>query len=136
MDLGKGWIIVFVIICSLVFYQCGIATKIKLKTMKNINEEETIELKVGTKFTYNFSQHGSVGIDAEYGIEDETIVEYQTTKNRYHHPLKMMRGMSGGDAATGTFIFKAIKAGKTTIKFQRVFRGSVESETVKTIIVL
>lgn len=135
MTWSKIGIAIVLISLALILYSCGASQKAKLNKMKNINEEDNIEVKVGDTFTYSFTSHGSVGYTGSQSIEDNTIVTHQDTEYVYDNPGKMKQGMSGADGSTGYFIFKAIKSGKTTIKFQVNFRGDIESETVKTIIV-
>ena len=101
---------------------------ILMLNFKSLNNVQSITLKVNEKTTYKFSLHASVGITAEYFISDENILQYIDSKVKYHHPERMKYGMTGGDSATGTFIFKAIKKGETELIIKHLFRGDLEKE--------
>lgn len=87
-------------------------------------------LKVGDRFQIANPVHGSVGIWAEQSIADTTILMLEGSETKYKHPENMKQGMTGGDAATKTFTFRALKVGQTTITSKQIFRGTVEREDV------
>jgi hypothetical protein len=93
---------------------------------KKLNNEQSITIKINEKVSYDFSLHESVGFTAEYYIKDEGIIKYINTKVKYYHPERMKPGMTGGDSARGTFIFKAIKQGETELVIKHLFRGEVD----------
>ena len=101
---------------------------IVILNFKTLNNKQSITLRVNEKVSYSYPLHGSVGITAEYYIADENILKYIDTKVKYHHPERMKPGMTGGDSATGTFIFKAIKQGETELIIKHLFRGELEKE--------
>ena len=101
---------------------------IVILNFKTLNNTQSVTLKVNEKASYNFSLHVSVGITAEYFISDENILKYIDTKIKYYHSERMKPGMTGGDSAKGTFIFKAIKQGETELIIKHLFRGDLEKE--------
>lgn len=102
-----------------------------------MNNKDVIELneltqknyvcKVGQKFSYNAPVHASVGIDSEVAIEDATIVKITDAKFEYQNKNQEKEPLAGGDAATKTYTFEALKVGKTTIEIKKNFRGTIES---------
>jgi len=99
-------------------------------------EDSILKLSVGDEFYYQFSRHGSVGVDAEFNIEDDSIISHTNTEAEYLHPEHMKKpGWTGGDAERGKWFFKALKAGGTTLKINSLFRFEVESTCTITIIV-
>jgi len=99
-------------------------------------EDTVLKLTVGDEFYYQFHRHGSVGEDAEFVIEDDTIIAHTNTETEYLHPEHMKKpGWTGGDAERGKWFFKALKAGGTTLTIKILFRFEVESSCTITIIV-
>ncbi len=98
-----------------------------MKKMTNLNDNSKVNLKTNDLAYYTFAQHGSVGITAEYSIEDESIIACIDTKIVYRYPERMKQGMPGADSAAGTFIFRALKPGKTVITVNHMFRGKIEN---------
>jgi hypothetical protein len=99
-------------------------------------EDTLLKLSVGDEFYYQFHRHGSVGEDAEFTIEDESIIIHTDTKTEYIHPEHMKKpGWTGGDAEKGKWFFKALKTGGTTLTVNILFRFEVESTCTITIIV-
>ena len=52
-------------------------------------EDTILNLSVGDEFYYQFHRHGSVGEDAEFIIEDDSIVTLTKTETEYLHPEHM-----------------------------------------------
>jgi len=99
-------------------------------------EDSVLKLSVGDEFYYQFHRHGSVGEDAEFAIEDDSIISHTNTETEYLHPENMKKpGWTGGDAERGKWFFKALKDGGTTLKINTLFRFEVESSCTITIIV-
>ncbi len=99
-------------------------------------DNTVLKLSVDDEFYYEFSRHGSVGVDAEFSIDDDSIISHTSTKAEYLHPEHMKKpGWTGGDAERGKWFFKAMKAGGTTLKINILFRFEVESSCTITIIV-
>ena len=99
-------------------------------------EDTLLKLSVGDEFYYQFHRHGSVGEDAEFTIEDESIIAHTDTKTEYLHPEHMKKpGWTGGDAERGKWFFKAIGKGKTTLAVKKIFRGTLESTCTVTVTV-
>ncbi len=99
-------------------------------------EDTVLKISVGDEFYYQFHRHGSVGEDAEFSIEDDSIITHTGTEAKYLHPEHMKKpGWTGGDAERGKWFFKALKAGGTTLKINILFRFKVESTCTITIIV-
>ena len=96
----------------------------------NVHETFT----VGQKFKMRFHRHGSVGEDAEFEIEDETIVSHVASESEYLHPEHMKKpGWTGGDAERAHWFFETQNPGTTKITVRVLFRFEVESEHVVTI---
>ncbi len=127
-------------IITLVFFITLLNIGFALAQKRNIKEFEpgkdmvsidqlrgTADLKVGQKAYFQYSVHGSVGLDGEWNIDDETILkkvdEHVTYKREYEG------GMTGNDGATVTIVFEALKAGKVNLNFKKIFRGETESES-------
>ena len=91
-------------------------------------ESTAIEMKEGNRFSFKFHRHGSVGEDAEFEIEDNSIITHEKTETEYIHPERMKPGWTGGDAERGFWFFKASKLGVTTITVRILFRFDIESE--------
>ncbi len=90
-------------------------------------------LKVGQKAYYQGIMHGSVGIGIVVNIKDEEILKYIDKHFAYHRV--QVEGMTGGDKATQTYIFEALKKGKTKMIFQEVMRGEIlKKHTIKIIV--
>ncbi len=96
--------------------------------LNNIGLKE-VTVKVGDQLTYSFEVHGSVGYSGAYKIDHEEVVMFADEKIKYHHPERMKEGMTGGDAATGTYVFKAKAPGTATITVDQLFRGEVEASS-------
>ncbi|MGY5853574.1 MAG: hypothetical protein RTU92_08430 [Candidatus Thorarchaeota archaeon] len=94
-----------------------------------------ITMPVGEVFYYQFHRHGSVGEDAEFDIGDTDIITHERTHTEYLHPEKMKPGWTGGDAERGKWFFRAVKAGRTTLKIRILFRFEVESECTFNVVV-
>jgi len=73
--------------------------------------------------------HKSVGIDCEYEISDNEVLSLIDSKVEYDFPERMRPGMTGGDSAQMTLIFKANKNGSVILKIRKIFRGEIK-ETV------
>ncbi|XOV67053.1 MAG: hypothetical protein ACFHU9_15615 [Fluviicola sp.] len=89
---------------------------------------------VGQIITYTGNIHGSVGEELEVYSSDEDIVQFIDSDIQYKK--KQVPGMTGGDAAWKTFLFKAEKAGNTEMTIQEIFRGEVIQETRVVIMVV
>ena len=96
--------------------------------MQDITTESAVSVRPGTCLVYRFHQHSSVGIEAEYQIDDSSIVRFKTQETHYHHPEKLQPGWTGGDSAEGQFIFEALKPGQTVLHVRHLFRGELERE--------
>ena len=94
----------------------------------DITELNSVQLKVGEKVSYRYKKHSSVGFDAEYAISDQTILKLVAEKTEFDKPSK--KGMSGGDSATGYFIFHALKEGEVTVTVKQLYRGELEAEQI------
>lgn len=82
-------------------------------------------LKVGQKAYCEASVHGSVGVTASVSVENEEVLKLVNSNITYKNPEK--REMSGGDAATKTFIFEAMTAGVAKVVVTKKFRGELRS---------
>jgi len=87
---------------------------------------KALRVAPGDLITHTFEQHESVGKDGTASVADPAVVTFLRRDTIYKHPDKMAPGMTGGDAASATFVFKALKAGATQITIQHTFRGKVE----------
>ncbi len=91
-------------------------------------------LQIDQTALLKMSEHGSVGIASEVYIEDKTILALVSDEFIYTNEPK--EGTTGGDGGTRSYIFKALKTGKTTITAKDMFRGELKGETVFNITVL
>jgi hypothetical protein len=90
--------------------------------------QSPLHLKEGDRFFYTYPKWSSVGLGAKYFIEDKAVVEFVGNIVNYDHPIRMMIGMTGTDEGSGTFIFKALKKGKTKLTIRKDFRGREKEE--------
>ena len=88
-----------------------------------------VTVQVGERFFYQFHRHGSVGEDAEFEIDDDTVIYLEDTESEYVNPENMKKpGWTGGDAEKGRGIFRALRPGKATLTIRILFRFEVEEE--------
>jgi len=95
--------------------------------MKSIDPLATkFEIKVGESVISSMPVHGSIGLDAKATIKDESIVKNagdQLIFNRAQAEDEV-----GGDDALRYFVFKGLKAGKTKIVFEEMYRGDIKKK--------
>jgi hypothetical protein len=87
---------------------------------------QPMPIHVGDLLQYSGYVHGSVGNNLDYELSENEVLAYQNYASYYHHPENMKDGWTGGDAATGTYIFEARKSGTARLVLLHLFRGSVE----------
>ncbi|MFW9910456.1 MAG: hypothetical protein ACFFEF_18010 [Candidatus Thorarchaeota archaeon] len=93
--------------------------------------ENSMKIKTGEVFRCGFHRHGSVGEDAEFEIEDLTILSHEDTQTEYLHPENLKKpGWTGGDAERGYWLFRGITPGQTSLIIRVLFRFDVESEHI------
>lgn len=85
-----------------------------------------ITMKLGQKGYYSGHVHGSVGITKSAYTSDDGVKLIDT---HFSYDDDRKANMSGGDAGTKTFIFKAEKKGTYTLKIEDGYRGDVKSVT-------
>lgn len=86
-------------------------------------------IQVGERFFIQFHRHGSVGEDAEFEIDDDTVIYNEKTETEYLHPENLKKpGWTGGDAERGKWFFRALRPGKTTLTVRILFRFEIEEE--------
>ncbi len=96
------------------------ANAVKIDYEKN----KSVQLQVGQIAYFPAPVHGSVGIGANIQSTEEQILQYVDGHNTYERV--QIIGMTGGDRATYTFIFQALKAGKCHVVYKKNFRGKIE----------
>lgn len=102
----------------------------------DIHEAQSpLNLKEGDRFFYTYPKWSSVGIGAKYFIEDKAVVKFVGNIVHYDHPIRMMTGMTGADEGSGTFIFKAVRKGRTKLTIRKDFRGE-DKEELKSVEIL
>lgn len=104
----------------------------------DLNKLQTHQLtiKKGTKLTFSYRKHTSVGFEADFEIENEAVLVCRGDEIRYHYPERLKDPqITGADAATGKMVFEAIKAGKTRLTLQELFRFEVENEHIFELII-
>lgn len=89
-----------------------------------LQEDKKIQLQVGQILYFSAPVHGSVGTGANIQSTQEQILQYFDGHNCYKKV--QLRGETGGDGASYTVIFKAVKAGKCNLVYKKTFRGKVE----------
>ena len=93
-----------------------------------------VKIKKGEKAYYSGSVHGSVGETVHLFGQDSRVLDFITSDFVYDDPKKAK--MTGGDAGTKYFYYKAKEVGETTITIEERFRGEVrQSFEVKIIVV-
>jgi hypothetical protein len=86
-----------------------------------------VTVQVGERFFYQFHRHGSVGEDANFEIDDDTVIYLEDIESEYVNPENMKKpGWTGGDAEKGRWIFRALRPGKATLTIRILFRFEVE----------
>jgi hypothetical protein len=100
--------------------------KVVLDTVRLIPFKGKETIRLGQILVYTASVHGSVGKAIDVSHDDTGALELIDTKFKFKK--EQVEGMTGGDAATNSFIFEGIKVGKTTITIQEIFRGEVKNE--------
>ncbi len=92
-------------------------------------DDDVVTLSVGETIFFEFHRHGSVGEDAEFEIGDTSVLAHLRTETEYLHPEKMKYpGWTGGDAEKGSWFFKTVGIGTTTLTVSKIFRGTLESK--------
>ena len=92
------------------------------KDMKSIDAlRGEIEVKLGTKIYYSGSVHGSVG--ETFSISADKELKFLKRYHEFDHPEKA--DMSGGDAATVTYVYETTEVGEFTVQIVKEFRGKV-----------
>lgn len=94
---------------------------------------DALELKTGDVFYSQGRQHGSVGYMYVYEMKNDSVLEFSQKHFVFNNPDR--KEMAGGDNATVTYVFKALKKGQTQVIFRSMFRGKVENEQVITVTV-
>lgn len=90
--------------------------------------KKELDLEKGDQITYTYSEHLSVGVTADFEIENALVLKHLETDTAYLNPEKMEEGMTGGDAANTTFVFEAISEGTTLLIIRKYFRSELEEE--------
>lgn len=104
-------------------------TFVPSKNMQQIKSTATtLTLSVNEEAYYQASVHGSVGTAVELEIDNEGVIKVGEQKVDYENPERAE--MPGGDAATKTFVLKALSAGKAKITIKNLYRGDLQSEQV------
>ena len=86
-------------------------------------------IKINETAFVKYPIHKSVGIDCEYEISDNEVLSLIDSKVEYDFPERMRPGMTGGDSAKMTLIFKANKNGSVILKIRKIFKGEIK-ETI------
>ncbi|MHA1951990.1 MAG: hypothetical protein ACXAAO_12710 [Candidatus Thorarchaeota archaeon] len=107
-----------------------------IRQIKCETEDSIERLSVGEVVYYAFSRHGSVGVDAEFEIENDEVLSHERSETEYIHIEKMKKPeWTGGDAERGKWFFKACRPGTSRLTVRKLFRFEVESEcTVKIVV--
>lgn len=88
-----------------------------------------LRVRPGTLLQYSYHLHESLGYTAEYRISKSKvrIIRLKASRTSYRRPWRMLPGMTGGDEARGTFVFRAEVPGTVVLTIDELFRGDVES---------
>lgn len=89
--------------------------------------ETGLTVNQGSILQYSYRLHESVGFTADYTLSDSTVISLKENKTTYLHSQNMLPGMTGGDDARGTFVFRAEKPGTVELTVEELFRGKTES---------
>jgi hypothetical protein len=90
--------------------------------------QSSLNLKVGDRLFFTYPKWASVGIGAKYFIKGQTVVGFLGNIVSYDHTIRVMTGMTGADEGSGTFVFKAVRKGRTKLTIRRDFRGEDTGE--------
>jgi len=77
----------------------------------------------GTKLTYSYQEHLSMGYTADFEIEDIGVLQHIGSETNFEQ-----KQLNRNDAATTTFIFEAISQGTTLLLIHNYFRSELEKE--------
>jgi len=95
---------------------------VKLSPLGN----KDIKVKPGTRLTWSYESHGSVGKTGSCSIGNKTSVKLVDRTTKYKYPDKIKKGMKGADRGTGTYVFEAVAPGKARITCSTGFRGKTQ----------
>lgn len=93
-----------------------------------------MKVKIREKLTYSGTQHASIGHTVSCFSEDENIIKLINSSVKYDKDQETAG--KGGDSATKTFTFEALKKGTTTVVIKELFRGKVQKEYTVNITVI
>lgn len=96
----------------------------------NIDKPENqmdYQVKEGKTIGFKTSVHGSVGMAAEYEIEDEKILKFENSEVIYDNPG--FQG-TGGDSGKKKFTFRGLEKGKTKVIIKKIYRGDLKEKIV------
>lgn len=107
-----------------------------MREIECFREDNSITLGMDETVFFEFHRHVSVGEEMEFEIGDESILKHLGTETEYIHPEKMKYpDWIGGDAEKGRWFFKTAASGTTTLAVRKVFRGTLESTCIITVVV-
>lgn len=98
-------------------------------------EKTELTVKVGTKLTYGFRSHGSVGYGASQSIDGKGVVKLVREDREYEQTPEQRAGKTGADAARGVYVFEAVGKGKAKLTVNELFRGATQQSHTFTITV-
>ncbi|MHA1246796.1 MAG: hypothetical protein ACTSPE_05670 [Candidatus Thorarchaeota archaeon] len=91
--------------------------------------------RVGDRFYYQFTRHGSVGIYAEFEIKGDAV-KFEREIAEYVYPERVKQpGITGADKERVKWVFEAVAAGRSVVHVMHLFRGRIEEECNIAIIV-
>jgi hypothetical protein len=89
-------------------------------------EKTDVTVKVGTKLTWGFHSHASVGFGASQAIEGAGVLAFVREDRDYERPKEQREGQRGADSARSTYVFEAVGKGKAKLVLSELFRGTVK----------
>ncbi|MCB0640270.1 MAG: hypothetical protein KDC44_01460 [Phaeodactylibacter sp.] len=95
-----------------------------------------IELEVGQRFALKTKVHASIGLDTDYEIDDEAILDLEEEELILDHAPKDGDPIpTGGDAGYEILEFEGKSKGTTTLHFKKVYRTEVQAtKTIRVIV--
>jgi hypothetical protein len=96
------------------------------------NQKE-YKIKIGQLLSYTYSSQPSIGLTGDYKIDNTEVIKILDKKHEFKNPE--IAHLDGGDDASETIIFEAIKTGTCSLKIWEDYRGEKQNEATVKIIV-
>ncbi len=95
--------------------------------MVQISPAKALKLDIGQEAYFQGREHASIGKQLQVQIQDTTIIKLIAQYE--DHDAADWAESAGGDMATKTFVFKALKIGQSKILIREMYRNEIKKET-------